>query len=67
MTYAQIKGGVVKNIVAVTDQSPMDKLAEGFDFFIRVCNLPPPKPGVDWKYDGQNFTPPDPIVIEEQT
>jgi len=67
MIYAQIKNNVVFNTIVIDENSPMDLLSEGFDYFIRIDNLQP-CPGIRWGYDGAEFSPPpsDPIDAIEQ-
>lgn len=63
MIYAQIKNGKVKNIVVVDEDSPIDALSAGYDYFLRTDNLDQVV-GVNFSYDGQTFTPPPPPEIE---
>lgn len=57
MRYAQIKDNIVKNIIVVDENSPLDLLAEGFDIFLRIDNFGQVV-GVNYSYDGQIFTAP---------
>lgn len=57
MVFAQIKDGIVKNIIVLDDLSLEDLFSEGFDFFIRIDEMEI-QPGVHWIYDGIEFMPP---------
>lgn len=61
MTFAQIKNGVVKNVITLDDITLQDLFAQGFDYFIRIDTLDP-HPGVRWLYDAvaDSFTAPPP-------
>ena len=57
MEYAQIKDGVVQNIIILEDDSLIPHFSQGYDYFIRVDNLDP----IPWNgdlYDGVNFSHP---------
>lgn len=57
MLYAQIKNGIVENVIILDDVALIPKFSEGFDYFIRVDEMDP-QPGVLWLYDGEKFSPP---------
>lgn len=58
MIYAQIKDGVVSNIIVLNDEQYIPLFSQGFDELLRVDQLLPyPSPG--WTYDGQDFFPPE--------
>ncbi len=57
MTYAQIKSGLVVNIIALDDSSLEPIFVQGFDYLINLTGMDP-QPGIGWGYDGTNFTPP---------
>jgi len=58
MKYAQIKDGIVKNIIVLDDVSLLPLFLEGFDFIIEVSEEPG-SPGRRWGYTEQDgFTPP---------
>jgi hypothetical protein len=59
MSYAKIQNGVIVNvIVADADFAAEHGLTE-FPTYIGNKAV-----GIGWKYDGTNFTEPDPVVIE---
>lgn len=56
MIFAQIKDGIVSNIIVLDDETLIPLFKEGFDDIVRVDQLQPyPSPG--WTYDGNTFTP----------
>jgi len=57
MIYAQIKGGLVENIIKLNDVNLVDVFLEGYDFIIRIDELAN-TPQIGWSYDGNNFSPP---------
>lgn len=67
MEYAQIKDGVVVNVIVVDENSPFEELSKNFDLFLRVDDIPD-LVGIGFTYDGETFTPPieqdDNIYIE---
>lgn len=58
MIYAQIKNGIVRNLIVLDDDSLAHLFAEGYDLCIRVDQLDP-QPCIFWSYDGENFSAPD--------
>lgn len=62
MRYAQIKNGKVENIIICDENSPLDLLGQGYDYFVRVDELET-QPDIGFSYDGANFSAP--VVIEE--
>lgn len=60
---ALIKDGIVQNVATwEDDQKWKDAMeAQGFTL-VRIDELNP-KPGIDWRYDGQDFL--SPIIYEE--
>lgn len=67
MIYAQIKNGIIQNIIDLEDASLIPLFSQGFDFFVDITKLQPyPSPG--HSYDGNSFSlppPPPPIVVTE--
>lgn len=61
MTYAQIKDGFVKNIIALDDTDLLSIFEDGFDYLVDITMIDP-QPGIGWGYDGVNFIVPTPIV-----
>lgn len=65
MIYAQIKNGLINNVIEANENTPLDLFSEGYDHLIRIDNLSP-VPGINWSYDGNIFTapiiPPAPIA-----
>lgn len=57
MIYAQIKNGIVQNTIVLDDLSLEPLFAQGFDYFLCIDDIQP-SPGIDWNYDGQQFSPP---------
>lgn len=57
MICAQVKNGIVMNIIVLDDASLAPLFTEGFDSLIRVDQLQP-YPSIGWTYDGTNFNPP---------
>ena len=59
MTYAKIENGVITNaVVADADFAAEHGLIE-FPTYIGNKAV-----GIGWKYDGTNFTEPDPVAVE---
>jgi hypothetical protein len=58
MVYAQIKDGIIKNMIVLEDESIKHLFSEGFDHFVRVDELNP-VPCIGWAYDGVFFTKPE--------
>lgn len=59
-TYLCLKDGVVVNAI-VADPAFIQTNAfikSQYDSLIDRDSLPDPKPGIDWTYDGQVFSPP---------
>lgn len=56
MVFCLIKDGVVVNAI-VADQSFVDLIKSQYDFVIQTDDLDP-QPGVNWLYDGEEFSPP---------
>lgn len=67
MVYAQIKSGLVVNVVVLDDASLIPLFSAGFDHFIQIDNLVG-GPGKGWSYDGENFIapPPEPEPFPEE-
>lgn len=66
MIFAQVKDGIVKNIVVLDDMGLAPLFSEGFDYFIRVDQIPN-YPGPGDSYDGVNFArQPDPVINEQE-
>lgn len=55
--YAQILGGIVRNTIVVSDDTPLELFSQGYDVFIRIDDLEP-RPGIGYSYDGSVFTLP---------
>lgn len=63
MIYAQVKNGIVANVIVLdetTDSSPFKK---GFDSIVRVDTLPD-RPAIGWAYDGAVFIAPPPAPVD---
>ena len=58
MIYAQIKNNTVQNIIVLQDTSLVSVFTEGYDYCVRIDNLPE-VPSIGWAYDGQNFIKPN--------
>lgn len=63
MIYAQINNGKVINTIVVDSTTPLDLFSREYDYFFRI-DLLSPMPGINWIYDGQNFSAP-PQQIDE--
>jgi uncharacterized membrane protein len=50
MRYAQIKAGVVINIIVLKDASLISLFSKNFDSLVRVDNISP-EPQIGWTYD----------------
>lgn len=61
MIYAQIQDSVIKNMILIEDESMIPMFSDGFDDFIRIDELNP-RPGPGWSWDGEDFSPPAPII-----
>jgi hypothetical protein len=59
MGYAKIEGGVITNTVVADAAFAAEHGLIEFPTYINDKAV-----GISWKYDGTNFTEPDPIVIE---
>lgn len=57
MLYAQIKDGIICNIVVLEDESILSQLSYGYDAVIEVSS-DPGSPGIGWSWDGQIFSAP---------
>lgn len=57
MVYAQIRDDSIKNTIVVDEETPLELFSAGFDYLIRIDNLDV-IPGINWSYDGANFSPP---------
>lgn len=55
MVHAQIKNGMVVNIIRTDNETPLPLFAEGYDACLRVDNITP-IPHIGWTYDGTDFT-----------
>lgn len=64
MIYAQIKTGIVFNIIVLDDESLAEHFKNGFDHLIRIDELTP-SPQIGWSYDGIDFNQPPEIELEE--
>lgn len=61
MTYAQIAGGVVVNIIVLDDSSLLSDFSAGFDACVEVDNITDTNGdpiGIGWLYSGSVFSPP---------
>jgi len=57
MNWAQIKDGIIQNVIVFDDLSLKEVFEKDYDYFINVSNMnPAPSPG--WLYDGKIFSPP---------
>ena len=67
MIYAQIKNGIISNIIRLEQDSLKTRFGAdaGFDAFVRI-DLLNPRPGPGWLYDyiNQVFTEPEYDEIE---
>lgn len=54
MKYAQIKNGVVTNIIILEDQSLLPYFSENFDQVINISSFVP-EPEIGWTYNNGNF------------
>lgn len=64
MKYAQIKDGVVSNVITLTQEeidAGIDRFKEGFDELVDVSERDP-MPGVSWLYNGSEFSEPAAVV-----
>jgi hypothetical protein len=59
MGYAKIENGVITNTVVADAAFAAEHGLVEFPTYINNKAV-----GISWKYDGTNFTEPDPIVIE---
>lgn len=59
MVYAQIKDGIVQNVIALNDEDLLSTFAVGFDYCIIIDQEQKPTPAIGWSYDGEAFNPPD--------
>lgn len=59
MQYAQIKDGIVKNVILLDDAGLASHFAIGFDSCIRIDDVSP-VPGIGWTYAGSVFSEPTP-------
>jgi hypothetical protein len=55
MYYAQIKSGVVENVIKLDDVNLLPTFSSGYDSVIDITSLNP-MPSVGWLYDGNNFS-----------
>jgi hypothetical protein len=64
MTYAQIKGGWILNVIILNDPSLLSLFfidpmgGPNFDYVLRIDEISP-EPQIGWAYDGENFTNPN--------
>jgi hypothetical protein len=58
MHFAQIKNGIIQNIIVLDDMSLESVFSQGFDYFIRIDNIDP-VPHLGDLYDGVNFNKPE--------
>lgn len=64
MLYAQIKNGIIINIIKLDDSSVIDNFSTNFDYFIRIDQLYP-RPSMGWSYSNSTFQrPSDPTKTE---
>lgn len=54
MTYAQIKNGIVVNIIELNSPELETIFSDGFDALIRIDEINP-TPSIDWSYSGETF------------
>lgn len=64
MKYAQIKDGLVKNIIIVDDEVPLDTFKEGFDEIVKL-DKPNLDPDIGFKYDGKDFVKVDSVFPQD--
>lgn len=57
MIHAQIKNGIIVNIIVTKNTTILADFIEGFDDLIRIDNISP-IPGVGYTYDGEVFIAP---------
>lgn len=59
MKYAQIKNGMVQNVIVIDDSSLVSLFGKNFDDIIKVDEVYP-NPGPGWSYDRNtySFSPP---------
>lgn len=58
--YAQIKNGIVENVIVLNDSNLESTFSAGFDHFINLGDTRDvDQPGPGWTYDGDNFSPPE--------
>lgn len=57
MILAQIKNGIIINVVVVDDETKVPWLTHGFDQVV-IISQEPDGPGIGWTYDGENFIAP---------
>lgn len=63
MVYAQIKDGIVKNVIVLHDVNLISLFTIGYDQLVLIDAVSP-KPGPSWTYDGNNFSAPVQISID---
>ena len=59
MNYAKIENGAITNVIVADTAFAAEHGLVEFPTYINNKAV-----GISWKYDGTNFTEPDPIVIE---
>lgn len=57
MGYAKIENGVIKNVIVADAAFAAEHGLIEFPTYINNKSV-----GIGWKYDGTNFTEPDPVV-----
>jgi hypothetical protein len=57
MVFAQINNDYVKNVIVLDDESMASDFSAGFQAFVRI-DLLDPMPGINWNWDGVNFSRP---------
>lgn len=65
-TYAQIKSGIVQNIILIDDGTDVTGFLEGYDALVKIDGLDP-SIAIGWTYDGEVFAAPLPPAIDLPT
>lgn len=58
MVYAQIKNNRVINTIILNNEELLPIFKQNIDDCIRIDEISP-RPGIDWNYDGGEFSPPN--------
>lgn len=64
MTFAQIKDGMVANIMSIEDGSDPTPFADGFDAMVDLTGVDP-MPGIGWAYSVESGFENTPAMAEE--